>query len=112
MPLPWCHHSLLKEQKCNSGDKEQTTDANGIVKFEFENVSVNNYTLIVRGAPNSGFIPKSVNLKSEETKNSVLKTVELEAGSEVSGVVKLDGVPGGKRKSVYRRIQYFDELLL
>ena len=83
----------IKGAKVQLGDKEQTTDANGIVKFEFENVSVNNYTLIVRGAPNSGFIPKSVNLKSEETKNFVLKTVELEAGSEVSGVVKLDGVP-------------------
>lgn len=79
--------------KVQLGEKIVTTDASGIARFEFENVSVNNYTFIVRGAPGSGLIPKSVNLKSEETKYDVQKTVELEAGSEVSGIVKLDGVP-------------------
>lgn len=75
------------------GDSVKTTDSNGIARFNFENVSVNNYTFIVRGAAGSGYIPKTVNVKSEETKDYVIKSVQLEKGSEISGVVKLDGTP-------------------
>ena len=75
------------------GDEVKTTDANGMAQFNFENVSVNNYTFVIRGASGSGYIPKTVNVVSKETKDFVVKKVELEKGSEISGLVKLDGVP-------------------
>lgn len=75
------------------GETTKTTQNNGDAKFEFENVSVNNYTFVVRGAPGSGYIPKTVNVHSEETKGFVTKKIELEKGSEITGVVKLDNVP-------------------
>ena len=75
------------------GDSVRTTDAGGIARFNFENVSVNNYTFVVRGAAGSGYIPKTVNVNSKETKDFVIKSVQLEKGSEISGLVKLDGTP-------------------
>ncbi len=75
------------------GDSVKTTDVNGIARFNFENVSVDNYTFVVRGAAGSGYIPKTVNVNSNETKDFVTKSVELEKGSEISGLVKLDGSP-------------------
>ena len=75
------------------GDSVKTTDPGGIARFNFENVSVNNYTFVIRGAAGSGYIPKTVNVVSEETKDYVIKTVQLEKGSEISGIVKLDGAP-------------------
>ena len=75
------------------GDSVKTTDAGGIARFNFENVSVNNYTFVIRGAAGSGYIPKTVNVTSKETKDFVIKSVQLEKGSEISGIVKLDGTP-------------------
>ncbi len=75
------------------GDMIKTTNANGIAQFNFENVSVNNYTFVVRGAEGSGYVPKTVNLPNNETKYYVVEKVELEKGSEISGVVRLDGTP-------------------
>ncbi|MRR22082.1 hypothetical protein EG830_03775, partial [bacterium] len=75
------------------GDSVKTTDATGIARFNFENVSVNNYTFVVRGAAGSGYIPKTVNVTSKETKEFVTKSVQLEKGSEISGTVRLDGTP-------------------
>ena len=75
------------------GDSVKTTDATGIARFNFENVSVNNYTFVVRGAAGSGYIPKTVNVTSKETKEFVTKSVQLEKGSEITGTVKLDGTP-------------------
>lgn len=75
------------------GDTKKTTQNNGSVKFEFENVSVNNYTFVVRGATGSGYIPKTVSIHSEETKDFIVQKIELEKGSEITGVVKLDNVP-------------------
>jgi len=75
------------------GDSVRTTDASGTARFNFENVSVNNYTFVVRGAAGSGYIPKTVNVTSKETKDFVTKSVELEKGSEISGLVRLDDTP-------------------
>jgi hypothetical protein len=75
------------------GDTIRTTDASGIAKFNFENVSVNNYTFVIRGAAGSGYIPKTINVFSKETKDFVVKKVEMEKGSEISGIVRLDGAP-------------------
>jgi TANFOR domain-containing protein len=75
------------------GDTIKTTNQNGIAQFNFENVSVNNYTFVIRGAAGSGYIPKTINVVSKETKDFVVKKVELEKGSEISGTVRLDGAP-------------------
>ena len=75
------------------GDVKKTTQNNGSAKFEFENVSVNNYTFVVKGASGSDYIPKTVSIHSEETKDFIVQKIELEKGSEISGVVKLDNVP-------------------
>ena len=70
-------------------DKEEP----GKVFLEFENVSVNNYTFVIRGPNNSDYIPVTVNIKNEETKIPVLYSVQLEKGSSISGTVNLDGQP-------------------
>lgn len=75
------------------GDMVKTTQNNGIAKFDFENVSVNNYTFVVRGAQGSNYIPKTVDVHSEETKDYITYKIELEKGSSVNGVVKLDNTP-------------------
>lgn len=75
------------------GDTISTTDSNGNAQFNFENVSVNNYTFVVRGPEGSSYIPKTVNVKNKETTYYVLEKVELEKGSEINGVVRLDGTP-------------------
>lgn len=75
------------------GQDVMTTTSNGTAKFLFENVSVNNYTFIVKGPAGEGYIPKTVNLKNSESRDFQLINVELEKGSEITGIVKLDGVP-------------------
>ena len=83
----------VKNATIQLGDVVNTTDQNGSTKFQFENVSVNNYTFIVKGPNGQGYIPKTINLKSVETRDFVNETIELEKGSEVSGTVTLDGKP-------------------
>jgi hypothetical protein len=75
------------------GEETKTTAANGTAKFPFENVSVNNYTFIVRGPSGEGYIPKTVNIENIESRDYKQKHVELEKGSEITGIVKLDGAP-------------------
>jgi TANFOR domain-containing protein len=75
------------------GQDVMTTTSNGTAKFVFENVSVNNYTFIVRGPKGEGYIPKTVNVKSNESRDFQQVNVELEKGSEITGIVKLDGIP-------------------
>ncbi|HOO85227.1 MAG TPA: hypothetical protein PLS94_11715, partial [Prolixibacteraceae bacterium] len=65
--------------------------ANGVAKFEFENVSVNNYTFIVRGPQGEGYIPKTVNVTNTESRDFKYINIELEQGSQISGTVTLDG---------------------
>lgn len=75
------------------GQDVMTTTSNGTAKYIIENVSVNNYTFIVRGPAGEGYIPKTVNLKNSESRDFQLVNVELEKGSEITGTVKLDGNP-------------------
>jgi len=75
------------------GEEIQTTASNGTAKFLFENVSVNNYTFIVKGPQGEGYIPKTVNLESFESHDFKQVNVLLEKGSEITGTVKLDGKP-------------------
>lgn len=61
--------------------------------FNFENVSVNNYTVLVTGPKEMGYVPKMLNITNEESKDFVLYNVPLKKGAVVSGTVSLDGKP-------------------
>lgn len=82
------------------GDVTRKTAGSLGADFIFENVSVNNYTFIVRGPQSTNYIPVTKNVVNEETKDFVTVTVRLEKGSEISGVVKLDNKPV-KQAKVY-----------
>ncbi|MET0392636.1 MAG: hypothetical protein ABW019_05825, partial [Chitinophagaceae bacterium] len=75
------------------GDDTQKTTGSYGATFYFENVSVNNYTFIIRGPKGTNYIPITKNVVNEETKTYVDIIVKLEKGSEISGVVKLDNKP-------------------
>lgn len=62
-------------------------------EFNFENVSVNNYTATIVAPVELGFTPVVVNLKNEESKDFNNYTVRLKKGGVVSGKVTLDGSP-------------------
>jgi len=83
-------HGGINNATVQLGDKTVTTTGWGLAPFEFENVSVNNYTFIVRGADGSNYIPVTKNVKNEESKGFTMVTVELEKGSEITGTVTLD----------------------
>jgi TANFOR domain-containing protein len=65
----------------------------GVFWYQFENVSVNNYTFTVRGKTGSNYIPITKTVKNEESKEYQTITVLLEKGSEIKGTVTLDGKP-------------------
>ncbi|MCZ2222571.1 MAG: hypothetical protein LC122_02960 [Chitinophagales bacterium] len=75
------------------GDNTVKTNAFGFADFIFENVSINNYTCIIRGPQGDNYIPISVNIKNEESTTYQYYNIKLEKGSEISGTVKLDGQP-------------------
>ncbi|MES2373938.1 MAG: hypothetical protein V4557_15265 [Bacteroidota bacterium] len=75
------------------GDQVKKTNIFGMIDFVFENVSINNYTFIIRGPQGTNYIPVSKNISNEESKGMVTIAIELEKGSEISGVVKLDNKP-------------------
>jgi hypothetical protein len=83
----------IKNATITLGKDKLTTLALGLINYEFENVSVNNYTFIIRGPEGSNYIPITQNIKNEESKDYVFQEIILEKGSEVNGIVKLDGVP-------------------
>lgn len=74
-------------------DMERKTNNDGDAYFSFENVSVNSYKLIVRGPQGASYIPKTIDIANEESKDYVTYKVTLSAGSVVSGTVHLDGKP-------------------
>lgn len=69
------------------------TDASGSGIFNFENVSVNNYTLKITGPEGEGYVPRLINLRSRETKNQLTYSIKLYKGASVSGIVTLDNKP-------------------
>ncbi|MGD0711687.1 MAG: hypothetical protein ABR968_10980, partial [Bacteroidales bacterium] len=75
------------------GDTIKKTNNVGVADYIFENVSVNNFTFIVRGPTGMNFIPQTLNLTNIESKSLVMVPVKLETGSEVKGKVTLDGNP-------------------
>ena len=72
-------------------DTPSVTDQYGQVRFAFENVSVNNYTLRVTGPAGSDYIPQQINMKNEESKKEIFYSMQLKQGSAISGQVLLDG---------------------
>ena len=94
----------VKDARIKLGDWIVTTDQYGKAQFKFENVSINNYTFVINGPQGQGYIPKTLNLKNEETRDFVSVDVILEKGSEVTGTVKLDGKPV-KNAHVYLEVQ-------
>ncbi|MEZ0610580.1 hypothetical protein ACAW74_18845 [Fibrella sp. WM1] len=74
-------------------DKKEKTGKEGIASIEFENVSVDNYTVKINGGANSDFIPQLVEVKNKESKNWTVYTVLMKAGGRIDGLVTLDGEP-------------------
>ncbi|WP_041258167.1 hypothetical protein [Fibrella aestuarina] len=74
-------------------DKKEKTGKEGIASIEFENVSVDNYTVKINGGTNSDFIPQLVEVKNKESKNWTVYTVLMKAGGRIDGLVTLDGEP-------------------
>ncbi len=61
--------------------------------FVFENVSVNNYRISIKGPPGQGYIRKEFNLKNLESVDTGIYKIFLKKGKTISGVVKLNGNP-------------------
>jgi hypothetical protein len=81
----------------NESDKSAFSDANGVVKLKFENVSVSNYTVLVEDKLQD-FIPVSFQLVNVESKKWKSYSVTLRQAKIIKGVVTLDGKPVGHAK--------------
>lgn len=62
-------------------------------EFEFENVSVNNYTATIEGPEEAGYVATVVEVKNEESKDFKNYVIQLKKGGSISGIVTLDGKP-------------------
>ncbi|MES2731073.1 MAG: hypothetical protein V4714_04965 [Bacteroidota bacterium] len=74
----------------NEQAKTYYCDEKGIVQIAFENVSVNNYNILIEDKLGD-FIPISFNLKNEESKGWKVYPIKLKQGTYIRGVVTLDG---------------------
>jgi len=86
-------HSKIPGATIQLGDNVMTTNSIGKADFVFANVSVNNYTFVIKGPAGQNYIPQVINLPNVESKDFANKEIQLEKGSEVSGNVTLDGKP-------------------
>lgn len=68
------------------------------ISFDFENVSVNNYTIQVLNTGNEGFIPQVFNLSNEESKIPRSYIIKMTPGASVSGHVYFNGNPSPKAR--------------
>jgi hypothetical protein len=84
---------VISNASIQLGDQVKKTNIFGMIDFVFENISVNNYTFIIRGPKGTNYIPVSKNISNEESKGLITVAVELEKGSEINGIVKLDNKP-------------------
>jgi len=75
------------------GDTVKKTNFFGKAFYNFENVSVNNFTFVIRGPAGQNYIPKTLNKKNFESRDYENVIVKLKTGSEVHGKVTLDGQP-------------------
>ena len=63
------------------------------VTFDFENVSVSNYTVQIIDKSGLGFVPQIFNVKNNETKEFITYDVQITKGATIWGVVSRDGKP-------------------
>ena len=87
----------LSNAKIELGDKTIFTES-GKADFEFTNVSINNYTAIIHGPEGYNYIPITKNIKNEESTDLVIEKIIIESGSEISGIVTLNGQPVSNAK--------------
>jgi len=83
----------ISNAKVYLGNDLHTSNSQGICDFEFENVSINNYSFRIAGPDGIGFIPIVKNVQNEESVTPVVIPVGIQRGSTITGIVKLDGVP-------------------
>lgn len=82
----------------NEAAKSAWVGADGVAKIDFENISVNNYTVQVADVTNGGYVPKIFNLKNEESRQPIIYNVIIEKGATVTGIVTMDNKPVGNAK--------------
>ncbi|NVN94438.1 MAG: hypothetical protein HXX18_04035 [Bacteroidetes bacterium] len=68
-----------------------TTSQQGEAKFEFENISYQNFTVKVLGPYNSDYIPQLISFTNNESKNTETFTIKLKKGGALAGKVKMNG---------------------
>lgn len=78
------------------------------VKFNFENVSVNNYDVKITSASKTVYIPKLVKISNKESVDYKATRIVVEKGSVISGKVTLNGQPA-KNARVYVHYNTADE---
>jgi hypothetical protein len=78
---------------------KRVSDLNGKASFNFPNVAVNNYSVVLTPVdPKDDWIPQVYNVSNEETKEPVSYYVTMKAGNTIKGKVTLDGAPVGNAK--------------
>lgn len=77
------------------GNAPKIADAEGLVSFEFENVSINNYSFRIMGPDNytNTYIPIIKNVQNNESVKPDIINISLVKGAAANGFVYLDGVP-------------------
>ncbi|WP_199140844.1 hypothetical protein [Pedobacter sp. ASV12] len=79
-------------------DYKKVTNSSGRADFNFQNVSVNNYNVILTGNPKDNWIPQVYNVTNPETRDPMYYYVNMKTGYTVKGMVTLDGKPVGNAK--------------
>lgn len=70
-----------------------TSNQQGEAKFEFENISYQNFTVKVLGPSNTDYIPQLISFKNNESQTTETYTIKLKKGGSLAGKVKMNGVP-------------------
>lgn len=70
-----------------------TSNQQGEAKFEFENISYQNFTVKVLGPSNTDYIPQLISFKNNESQTVETYTIKLKKGGSLAGKVKMNGVP-------------------
>lgn len=87
------YNHVISNAKVYLGDEVHTSNDQGICDFEFENVSINNYSFRIAGPAGIGFIPVVKNVQNEESVTPVVIPVPMQRGSTITGIATLDGQP-------------------
>lgn len=70
-----------------------TSNQLGEAKFEFENISYQNFTVKILGPFNTDYIPQLISFKNNESQTVETYTIKLKKGGSLAGKVKMNGVP-------------------